>query len=88
MRCDARGFRMIPEGEPYAGGFEWCAICDEAGRVPLCQSARGYFAVARTALAGFLGGQRDDGDLEVVFLGTATPAPHRYPAQPPVDDAG
>lgn len=86
VRCEARGFRVIPKGEVDAGAFEWCAVCNERGRVVLCHSDRGYFAVARAVVEEFVAGRRDDGGLEVVYLGAAPPPPHRYP--PPPDDDG
>jgi hypothetical protein len=90
--CLARGFRTIPFTEPDGStseGFEWCRVCEHTGRVTLCKSPRGYFAVARLHVDAFVAGTRDDGDDFVVFLGTAEPPPHRYPEAGPrvvVDD--
>lgn len=72
--CEARGFTH------GADGFAWCRTCEHTGRVVLCRSTRGYFAVARLHVDRFLAGERDDGDPIVVFLGTEPPAAHRYPA--------
>jgi RecJ-like exonuclease len=72
--CEARGFVRGPEG------FEWCGVCEHTGRVVLCRSARGYFAVARLHVAPFVAGLRDDGDTGIVYLGAHAPAAHRYPA--------
>ncbi|MCC7540816.1 MAG: zinc ribbon domain-containing protein [Deltaproteobacteria bacterium] len=78
--CEATGFVMIDDPEARFGqSFSWCRICEHTGRVALCRSDRGYFAVARAELSGFLGGTRDEGDDLVVFLGVAEPPPHRFP---------
>jgi hypothetical protein len=79
-RCEARGFYSVVEDE--AGKtierFGWCRICEHTGRVELCRSRRGYYAVARIALDAFLAGTRDAVDDFVVFLGTGEPPPHRF----------
>jgi len=77
--CEARGFRTIPATTDSPALFEWCHVCEHTGRVALCRSTRGYFAVARIEVDGFVGGSREeDGDL-VRFLGPTEPPPHRYP---------
>ena len=61
-RCEARGYFSFVETN--AGRtierFEWCRICEHTGRVELCRSGRGYYAVARTAVDAFLAGTRHD----------------------------
>ncbi len=84
--CLARGFRTIPV--PEADGntsevFEWCRVCEHTGRVTLCKSPRGWYAVARVHVQAFVAGTRDEGDDFVVFLGAAEPPPHRYPEAGP-----
>lgn len=59
--------------------FEWCRVCEHTGRVTLCKSARGFFAVARLHVDAFVAGTRDDDDDFAVFLGTEAPGEHRYP---------
>lgn len=80
--CDARGFRSFQfttlEGE-VRDGFEWCAVCEHTGRVALCQSTTGYYAVEAKHLAAFLSGADDLGDASVVALGPEKPKGHRYP---------
>ena len=47
--CKARGFRQVPVDPENPEGdwlFEWCVTCDYTGRVALCQSLDGYYAVA------------------------------------------
>jgi hypothetical protein len=82
-RCDARGFVRVPIGDDEEGAFEWCLVCEHSGRVELCRSDRGYFAVDRVHVAAFLAGEHDDGDHHVVFLGADEPAAARYPAPGP-----
>lgn len=83
VACEARGFRMV---EPEAGGggqmFVWCAVCEHSGRVPLCKSTDGYFAVPWGTLDAFLGGEVDAGG-EVRPLGAERPRGHRYPQAGP-----
>lgn len=81
--CVATGFcteEFRDEDGRQKSRFFWCEVCEHTGRVTLCRSERGYYAVARYAVAEFLAGTRNDDDEHVVFLGTETPGPHRYPA--------
>jgi len=70
--CEARGFRTVTvqgaDGRA-AESFAWCRVCEHTGRVTLCRSTRGFFAVARVHLDAFIAGTRDDADEFVVFLG-------------------
>ncbi len=81
--CLARGFRTIslplPDGRQREQ-FDWCGVCEHTGRVTLCKSSRGYFAVARVHVEAFVAGTREVGDDLVVFLGPNEPPPHRYPS--------
>lgn len=82
VACEARGFRMV---EPEGGGgqvFAWCAACEHSGRVPLCRSTDGYFAVAWGKLEAFLQGEVDAGG-DVHALGAERPTGHRYPQAGP-----
>jgi hypothetical protein len=77
-RCDARGFYTTKhdDGDEY----QWCRVCEHTGRVVLCKSPRGFFAVADRVVLAFIAGTRDDGDELVCYLGVDAPAGHRYPA--------
>ncbi len=81
-RCEARGFYTFAietlDGTPEQA-FEWCVVCEHVGRVTLCHSRRGFYAVAAAHLESFIEGRRDDGDEFVVFLGRDAPKDHRYP---------
>jgi hypothetical protein len=80
--CEARGFRMV---EPEGGGgqaFAWCSVCEHSGRVPLCKSTDGFFAVPWAKLEAFLRGELDAGD-DVRALGAEAPKGHRYPQAGP-----
>jgi hypothetical protein len=80
--CEARGFRTFAVQDIKGATsecFEWCRVCEHTGRVTLCRSTRGFFAVARVHVEAFIAGTRDDADEFIVFLGTAEPPPHRYP---------
>jgi ribosomal protein L37E len=78
VRCDARGFCSVKtdDGEHY----QWCSTCEHTGRVELCRSDRGWFAVTRRSVDAFVAGERDDDGEHVVFLGVEAPAGHRYEA--------
>lgn len=74
--CAARGF--VTEGtEDKPGAFSWCGICQHSGRVPLVQSARGFWAVSFASVDAFLGGE-DISEPNVVFVGEHAPEGHRY----------
>jgi hypothetical protein len=80
--CKARGFvtfRFANEDGEQRDGFSWCEICEHTGRVALCHSRDGYWAVRRSRLADFLGGEIDAHETDVVALGE-NPPPARYPA--------
>lgn len=86
VACDARGFRMLEftdEDGETRDGFMWCEICSHSGRVLLCRSERGYWAVASVAVEAFVSGGDDESPPNVVFLGTDPPPPHRYPKAGP-----
>jgi hypothetical protein len=78
-KCEARGFYKCEDG--YA---EWCVACEHTGRLALCTSAQGYFAVARYAVEKFLAGELHAETSGVVFfLGEREPRGHRYPNPAP-----
>jgi hypothetical protein len=82
VACEARGFRMV---EPEGGGgqmFAWCVVCEHSGRVPLCRSTDGFFAVSWGTLDAFLRGEVDAGG-DVRALGAERPKGHRYPQAGP-----
>jgi hypothetical protein len=82
VACTARGFRTVrfeDEVGRTRDGFQWCEICEHSGRVALCESDGGYWAVRRSALEAFLAGQLDDHATDAVRLGPTAPA-HRYPS--------
>lgn len=76
--CKARGFVMLkPEKEGDPETFYWCDACEHTGRVALCRSDRGYWAVDLPEVEAFLAG-RDVGDNHAHFLGKDAPEGHRY----------
>lgn len=77
-RCEARGFCTTETDD--GAHYEWCRVCEHTGRVALCRSPRGWFAVADRVVDEFIAGTRDDGDELAFFLGADAPAGHRYPA--------
>ena len=84
--CEARGFRMLQEDDDRGGSrevFRWCALCEHSGRVPLCESSAGYFAVAYRSVDAFLAGQVDADSDDVHHVGTERPEGHRYPKAGP-----
>jgi hypothetical protein len=86
--CEARGFRMVdPEGSGNQV-FRWCATCEHSGRVPLCQSSGGYFAVAYARLEEYLAGAIGEGGDDVRALGPERPQGHRYPEPGPRKSPG
>lgn len=86
--CDARGF--VTEGpEDGVTAFAWCVVCQHSGRVPLVRSPKGYYAVAFSAVEGFVQGGAWN-HPNVVFLGGDAPPSHRYEqagARHPDDDS-
>jgi transcription elongation factor Elf1 len=82
LYCGARGYVVFDEKVHGRAGFAWCPICGHSGRVPLCRSTDGYYAVVRHALPGFLAGERHAGEPGIDFLGGDRPAGHKYPAAP------
>lgn len=80
--CEARGF-VMEDFTDHTGdtrqGFRWCQSCERTGRLHLVQSDEGFFAVTRTAIAGFLAGEHDADDARAWNLGPQAPADHRYP---------
>lgn len=64
--------------------FFWCAVCKHTGRVVLCRSKSGYWAIEHDRLEAFLGGETLEGE-ENAFLGTEAPA-HRYDNAGPAHD--
>jgi hypothetical protein len=84
VACTARGFRMVKLEDDQGrtlDGFTWCEICEHSGRVTLCHSDAGYWAVRGSALQAFLAGDIDDHDTDAVRLGPDAPV-RRYPAPP------
>lgn len=82
VACTARGFRTVRFEDDVGqtrDGFQWCEICEHSGRVTLCESDGGYWAVRSSALEAFLAGQLDDHDTDAVRLGPTAPA-LRYPS--------
>ncbi len=77
--CQARGFVMLTEEVHGRSGFTWCPVCGHSGRVVLCQSTEGYYAVSHIQLQGFLAGELGREDPGVDFLGTERPGDFRYP---------
>lgn len=82
VSCEARGYRRFPfttaDGNEEFG-FEWCAICECSGRIILCESADGYYAVGFAQIESFLGGSLDADDKTVFHLGDEKPTEHRFP---------
>jgi hypothetical protein len=81
VHCEARGFRSFEfevDGE-VREGFEWCSICEHTGRVVLCRSTSGYYAVDERHLEAFLAGGDPLDASAVIALGHEAPAGHRYP---------
>ena len=81
VRCEARGF--YTEKNAVGDEYSWCRVCEHTGRVALCRSDRGWFAVARRVVDAFVASEMDDGGEEIVFLGAAAPPAHRYPTAGP-----
>jgi hypothetical protein len=84
--CEARGFRMKDverEDGTVRQVFDWCPICEHSGRVPLCQSSSGYFAVSYRRLEDFLAGAIDEDSEDVHAFGDDRPTEHRYPKAGP-----
>lgn len=81
VACQARGFRavqFVDELGKTRDGFQWCEICEHSGRVALCGSDAGFWAVRRVALEAFLAGRIDAHETDAVLLGPEVPA-SRYP---------
>ncbi len=77
--CAARGFVTLDQQIHGRSGFVWCPACGHTGRVAHCQAADGHYAVVPYVLDAFLEGEVHPGEPGVDFLGTQTPAGHRYP---------
>lgn len=80
--CKGRGFRMLEwvddRGAPKQA-FEWCATCNESGRLPVVHSSAGYFAVALAHVEAFVRGELPTDSPHVTALGPEPPASPRYP---------
>jgi hypothetical protein len=76
-RCEARGFYKC---EDETGEVEFCAVCEETGRVQLCEASDGFYAVAGYAVDRFVSGELYPETSGVVFfIGKRAPAAFRYP---------
>jgi hypothetical protein len=85
VHCEARGFRNMEvtvDGE-VRQAFEWCSSCEHTGRVVLCRSTSGYYAVEARHVDAFLTGADTIDDSAVVRLGRDPPQGHRYPKAGP-----
>lgn len=76
--CAARGFRSSKDPETGAELFQWCAVCERSGRVPLVHSTSGYHAVGFDAVDAFLAGDEVDAE-DARALGMKAPPPFLYP---------
>jgi len=79
--CEARGFFKITFKDMDCNddeGFEWCAPCECTGRVNLCQSSAGFYAVGNEQLEAFLAGEIDADEKVIFFLGATKPEGHKY----------
>ena len=80
--CEARGFQMFEKVDDTGvrrQEFSWCRRCQHSGRVALCRSEAGYFAVAWACLDAFLAGEDGASDEGALALGDERPDGHRYP---------
>jgi len=81
--CKGRGFRMLEwldERGEARQGFEWCAACNETGRLPVVQSTGGYWSVAIAHVEAFVRGELPTDSPHVTALGPEPPPPPSYPA--------
>ena len=60
-------------------GFEWCSICEHTGRVVLCKSTTGFYAVQTARLDDYLSGAVDHDETAIVALGADAPSGQRFP---------
>jgi hypothetical protein len=84
VACMARGFRTLAFQDELGNtrdGFQWCEICEHTGRVALCGSTAGYWAVRVAVVEAFLAGKLDEHHEDAVRLGPDAPA-NRYPPRP------
>lgn len=81
VACRARGFVTLEfrrdDGQKVEG-FSWCEICEHSGRVAMCRSDAGYWAVRRSVVEAFVQGRVDAHETDAVALGPEAPPP-RYP---------
>ena len=78
VHCEARGFVTVQgEDGERIDSFYWCTACKHTGRVPLFQSARGFWAVDEDHAESFAAGQDVD-DEHAKFLGIEAPQGHRF----------
>lgn len=81
--CKGRGFRLLEwldEQGTKKNGFEWCAPCNESGRLPVVHSTGGYWAVAIAHVDAFVRGELPSDSPHVTALGPEPPPPPSYPA--------
>jgi len=79
--CQARGYRHVPvdPDNPEDWAFEWCVLCESTGRVVLCRSSDGYYAVPAPEVEPFIAGDVDADERRIFHLGEEPPPPHRFP---------
>ena len=78
--CEARGFVMLSfkdEQGDAREGFSWCIRCGHSGRIALCRSQRGYWAVTDDQVDAFVAGEIGESEA-VTYIGDESPSP-RYP---------
>lgn len=79
--CVARGFKaykFVTDSGEERDGFTWCWICDHSGRIALCHSERGFWAVSDAQVTSFLEAGLGEEHEGVTFLGESAPKA-RYP---------
>jgi len=76
VRCEARGFwtETFKDADGNSKeGFAWCSQCAHTGRVVLCESLRGFWAVSEADVEAFLAGEIDEKSDHANYLGEEPP---------------